>query len=182
MHWLAKFQLFQNAVSDHDGTVSLTCPQGFAENDGVATLEFSTSGQEQVIAVEAVPLDRILHDHGDFSLAKIDVEGHELRVLRGGAKFFSRQVKNIVFEDHEGPASPVAELLQRFGFTVLQFGWTLRGLKFATPAEGRLSKRYEAPNYIATKDAAEVLERVAPLDGRYFAVDHVNRWVRYGNG
>jgi FkbM family methyltransferase len=138
----ARFQLFQNAVSDREGPVSLVCPQDFTANDGVATLESSASQQEQVISVEAVTLDRIFDDGGDFSVAKIDVEGHELHVLRGGAKFLSSRVRHIVFEDHDGPASPVGELLQQFGFTLLQFGWSLSRLKFASASEGRLSKRY----------------------------------------
>jgi FkbM family methyltransferase len=158
----AEFRLFQKAVSDREGPVSLVCPQDFAANDGVATLETSALSQEQVISVEAVTLDRIFDDRDEFSVAKIDVEGHELHVLRGGAKFLSSRVRHVVFEDHEGPGSPVAELLQEFGFTLLQFGWSLSRLKFATAAEGRLTKRYEAPNFIATKDAGEVLERCRP--------------------
>jgi FkbM family methyltransferase len=158
----ARCELFQSAASDREGQVSLACPQAFAANDGVATLESSAMRAEQVIAVEAVMLDRTLNDRGEFTAAKLDVEGHELQVLRGGAELFRNRVRHIVFEDHDGPASPVCELLQQFGFTLLQFGWSLRRLEFASTAQSRLSRRYEAPNFIATKDAGEVLERCRP--------------------
>ncbi len=152
-------ELFEKAVSDRAGKVSLACPDEFSHNDGVACVADSATGTAEMIQVDAVTLDELLAMRGPFELAKIDVEGHELQVLRGGARTFQECVTHVVFEEHRGPGSPVCHWLEAAGFRLLQFGWSLRRLVVAEPVGMPLARSYEAPNLIATRNPELVLER-----------------------
>jgi FkbM family methyltransferase len=151
-------ELYERAVSDCSTRVNLLAPNEFNKNDGLARVVATDCAGGDLIPVQAVTLDALLADRGVFAVAKIDVEGHELKVIQGGAQLFADKVMHVVFEDHAGPSSPVCQLLQKMGFSILQFGWSLRRLIFASLGNGSLSRRYDAPNFIATKHPNDVLE------------------------
>jgi FkbM family methyltransferase len=153
-------KLYQAAVGDRSRPVRLVCPDGFEDNDGIAHVaENGTATAGIEIQVPGVTLDEVLGKCGIFSLAKIDVEGHELAVLKGGEHIFRDRVTHVIFEEHRGHSSEVCALLVSFGFSLLQFSWSMRGLCIG-PIDGRCKARsYEAPNYIATKDPQDVFAR-----------------------
>lgn len=68
-------------------------------------------------SIEAVPLDDLVrHRPGDIIL-KVDVEGHELAVLRGaGESLASGRVRAVFIDGYPpGDAAPIADLLRRHG-------------------------------------------------------------------
>jgi FkbM family methyltransferase len=152
-------ELYENAVSNRAGNVTLVCPAEFMSNDGVAQVADWVVASGDEIQVQAIILDELLNDRGCFTVAKIDVEGHELQVLQGGATTFQDRVTHVVFEEHRGPGSPVCQLLESMGFRLLQFGWSLRSLLISDPIGSKLARSYEAPNFIATRKPDEVCER-----------------------
>jgi FkbM family methyltransferase len=149
----AACRTFQAALSDRDGEVRLETPDEFSGNQGTARV---TSGNGA--PVEAVRLDSLLAGR-EVGILKVDVEGHELSVLRGADdSLASGRVRHVVFENHAGPGSPVCQLLTEYEYSLFEVGWRLRGLTLSLPGSDT-HKRYEAPSYLATRDPEGALER-----------------------
>ncbi len=89
---------------------------------------------------------------GTINLLKIDVEGHEMEVFKGGINALqAKKIINILFEEHES-SSPIFDFLESFGYTVfyLQKGLLKLNLK---PRNFKHNSAFEPPNYLATLDA-----------------------------
>ena len=120
---LRKFQnkvtLIWNGLSDCYTKAALV--QKSKLNIGTVQLNWNTSikGDKQV---ETIRLDDISSLFSDRKVAiKLDVEGHELNVLKGGMKFLMKVNVHLIqleFSSHWNKASGVAisELLQKFRF------------------------------------------------------------------
>jgi FkbM family methyltransferase len=145
----------ETALSDRTGEVTFwvnTSQSGFSGLRRHGDGEFKSLSVESARLDDALPLDR------RFDLVKIDVEGAELLVLRGGAEFFRRDRPTVLFEC--GPDGPAM-----FGFTpddlfneVVGFGYsvhTTRGWLAADPPldlsgfRHALEYPYEAFNFVA---------------------------------
>ena len=68
---------YQLALSDREGFCKVTAPEG---NQGNATLRESRISPTRMTTLDSLTLN---DGHNDVSVMKIDVEGHELPVLRG---------------------------------------------------------------------------------------------------
>jgi FkbM family methyltransferase len=90
------------ALSDHPGTAVLRIPIRSAKPDpGRATIEAGNllsgaSGILEEIEVELVTLDRAIDEPVGF--IKIDVEGHELKVLQGAVRILREDRPNMIVE------------------------------------------------------------------------------------
>lgn len=78
---------------------------------------------EAGIAVRIERMDDLLAGReGDIVLVKIDVEGHEEQVLRGGIETLRRHAPVVVFEQHRGEfaggTTPSIEILRGLGYTI----------------------------------------------------------------
>lgn len=143
----APCRVFDSALSDTDGEGRLEVPDGFGENQGLARLA-PTGG----VPIRTVRLDTLLGDR-DLGVLKVDVEGHELNVLRGtAAALAAGRVRHVVFEDHVGAHSPVRDFLREHGYSLYRIGWRLSGPVLGPVDVG--GRRYEAPSYLATRDPA----------------------------
>lgn len=92
-------------------------------------------------------------DEREYAFMKLDVEGHEEAALKGAETLVSqKKIKNILFEDHQGPGSPAWLYLQKCGYHLYSFGWEFGGVRVADADKGDLTKTYEAPNYWASSD------------------------------
>ena len=84
----------QVAVSDEPGTAQLLVPEHHNRQvTAQGSLAHGFDGQDvavQKIEVPLVRLDDVLGPDVDVDFVKIDVEGHEMSVLRGGAGMFRR--------------------------------------------------------------------------------------------
>ncbi|MBI3450700.1 MAG: FkbM family methyltransferase [Acidobacteria bacterium] len=153
----ARVELRNKALSVRAGEARLTIPHGFDKNDGIARLEEGGGSPEAGIAVETETLDGIM-GRRTASVMKLDVEGHELAVIKGGGETLRRgAIRHIVFEDHQGPESPVSSLLRNHRYALFQIGWRIFGPRLEPTEARRICSSYEAPSYLATLDPENAL-------------------------
>jgi FkbM family methyltransferase len=148
------------AVSDTSGTVTMA--------RGEASYRASVHGSGERVQVPAVTLDEYVLEHGldRLDLLKIDTEGHEAAVLRGGIGQLERGGIEFVLCECEFTARPqephadfraLQDLLEPLGYRVVSFytggvdnlGWIWGDVLFrhATgprdPSSGALSPHVE---------------------------------------
>ena len=111
------------AASDVAETAVLRTPKGNASGTGLATLSPTNTLGGSVFSttnVAARPLDKIVGEDVPVGFIKIDVEGHELAVLRGANQLLSRWRPNLLIEAEErhrdGAVASVVQFLQPFGY------------------------------------------------------------------
>ncbi len=100
--------LHQLALSDHSGETSFHHVVSNPAYSGLRERTYKVEEQVQKIQVRTERLDDLLGDQHKLDFLKIDVEGGELQVLKGGAATIARCKPVIVFEhglgasDHYG--------------------------------------------------------------------------------
>jgi FkbM family methyltransferase len=148
----------QAAVSSTRGSLPLAIdPDTFARNKGTASLEHAATGDST--SVQTVRLDDELA--GPVGVLKLDVEMHELQALRGAESLLSgRQIRDIVFEEHESPPTPVTDLLESHGYTILGIRQGLSGPIISAPADAHRLKSWDPPALLATTDLERAVRRL----------------------
>jgi FkbM family methyltransferase len=156
-----RITLFNMALSDQVATMTLSLPAGFQENRGIAHLTDAdaVAGDEtEQYQVATTTLDALSDCFPPVSVMKMDVEGHELSVLRGGSAFFQRhKPRDILFEDHDGYPSPVTRTLEELGYRILSIRAGMSG-PFLGPAPGAGARH--GRDYLATLDPERVQSRM----------------------
>lgn len=155
-------ELHRIALSDRAGEAMLVCDEGFAKNRGsgrIVTNEPAAVKGKRLSVVTA-RFDDVLGDR-DVAVAKIDVEGHELAVLRGAeCTLATGRIEHIVYEDFGGADSPVHRLLGQHGYSVYALGWTTyRPVLTAVGRGPAIDTAWESPNYLATRNPAKAFHR-----------------------
>jgi FkbM family methyltransferase len=116
-------QVSRCAVSDRDGSLELFYPQGHLGR-GTASRTIDEPGR--TVSVPAHRIDDLLPAALAVDLVKIDVEGHELQVLRGMEDVLRRSPDiKILFEKLEGSggdSEAVAQLLAGCGLLLYGVG------------------------------------------------------------
>lgn len=121
-------EVFPCALSDTSGKTTLYLPLGHDRFEGCATLDRGNPSYGQGIAyeVEMIRLDE-LRISEPIGAMKVDVEGHELAVLRGGQSTLERDRPNLVIEAEERHRKDAVATLRDFltpmgyrGFFVFQ--------------------------------------------------------------
>ncbi len=108
----------QAAVSDEPGTAQLLVPEHHNRQvTAQGSLAHGFDGQDvavQKIEVPLVRLDDVLGPDVDVDFVKIDVEGHEMSVLRGGADMFRRCRPAMLIEIEQRHLSvPIADVFRQ---------------------------------------------------------------------
>jgi FkbM family methyltransferase len=161
---IAPVELHRAAVSEAAGTGELASGPRFHQNMGVASLHGRGPSTDQVSLVE-VAVQRL--DDGlagrQVGLLKIDVEGHEPDVLRGGRGLLEAGlVRDVVFEDHEPYPDACTELLQGAGYRLFSLHNDLFGLRLVAPSDRGPTRPWPGPSYLATRDPERALARLSP--------------------
>lgn len=145
------------AASSVRGMADLGEGDSFLENNGSAAL--GASGSTFSVATET--LDQVVGDDM-VGVMKIDVEGHELSVLQGARRILgAHKVRDVIFEEHGPPPTPVTELLDAFGYTVLRFWQGRFGVSLSPSGATPDVASWDAANYLATLDPERAQRRVA---------------------
>jgi FkbM family methyltransferase len=112
------------ALSDRPGLATLHIAT--AGNTGMTTLSPQPGGEYAARAIVATSRGDDLVSAGQVpapTVVKLDVEGHEARVLDGmAATLASAACRRVVFEDAPGEATPVKDRLRAAGFAVAPLG------------------------------------------------------------
>ena len=152
-------ELSRLAISDREGTARLYIPQSFSKNRGLATLA-NVEGGTAAIDVAAKLLDQILGDRS-VAMLKVDVEGHESSVMRGGMRSLEAgSIRDIIYEEYQRP-SPVAELLRSSGYRIYFLRQGFSGPKLLDPDQCFPDLSWETPNYLATLDPSRARQRMS---------------------
>jgi FkbM family methyltransferase len=152
---IANLELHSVALSDEAGQFTLNLPD--TGNLGTASLEPSSATARIPVAVRhAGEFLESLRIEGEY-VVKIDVEGHEGKVLAGLASFLARRPpKGIVFESHEHKyhgkdfyQGQAYQTLSAAGFRVFQIHKSLTALKYSEvpPCDGMP----EATDFVAVR-------------------------------
>lgn len=154
------------ALSELKGECDFFIPTGFDENQGLGFIASDANahlmGTAQKLAkVEMTTLDDEYADK-DIHLMKIDTEGSELMVLKGGQKLMNqKKIHNIVFEDHELYPTPLTKFLESNGFTLFALQRGLLGPRIA-PASQNRKETWEPNSFLATlhsESISQVMEK-----------------------
>jgi FkbM family methyltransferase len=154
------------ALSNREGNARLGVPKGFSKNRGLCFLVSEGAAAESSASfydVEATTLDRLLEPgQPDIGLLKMDCEGHELQVLEGAGNLFaSGRIRDVVFEEHKPPPTPVTNLLEANGYSVFHLDGKLLGPVTAPIDKPYVRKIKDAPNYLATLKPSRSKARLA---------------------
>jgi len=160
----AQVELHNVGLSDTQGAGSLDPGPEWQNNRGMARVTGPAADGGARIKIQLRMLDDLLPPGTKCGVCKIDVEGHELQVLRGAMKALAGgAIRDIVFEDLAGSGTPMQMLLLEHGFTLFALQQRLFG-----PVLRRLDKEQRAKsdgntyNFLATKDPERALARFRP--------------------
>jgi FkbM family methyltransferase len=107
------------ALSNQEGEAFLDLGEGWATNNGLARLAENGKQGGKVLPVRIATLDRVVGPETKVGFCKLDVEGHELKVLAGASTLLERKrIRDILFEDLGPYPSAVQEHLAGMGFTL----------------------------------------------------------------
>jgi FkbM family methyltransferase len=144
------------ALSDAARRAPLFLPEDWRANTGVARLDAPRNSAPAPAAVDCQALDDAGIPEAP-ELMKLDVEGHELAVLRGAARTLE-SLRDIVFEDFGSYPTPAMSLLEQNGFRIFALYRTLSRPILAGP-ERRDVPTEADPNYLATRDPERARKR-----------------------
>jgi FkbM family methyltransferase len=131
------------------GSAYLEIPEQFSTNRGMAKL--GDSGVQ--IRTETL-------DEYPATFAKVDVEGFEADVFRGGTHALrSHRLRDIVFEDFGQFPTPAARILLDYGYKLYRIDKSLFG-PVLIPPDQPASDRFNAPNFLATVDPVRAEDRI----------------------
>jgi FkbM family methyltransferase len=118
---IANVKCLNLAASDSAGLAKLYVPND--GNLGHATMTANQHASFTEVSIECRTLDSIMDEHAGgrpIGLIKMDVEGHELKVLKGARRTLLRYRPPVLFEALSVPdAKECAELLFKCGYTRL---------------------------------------------------------------
>lgn len=160
---LGAIEVIQAGVSSESGTGLLHIPDGFRENRGLASLSKPIESGFHDVSVELIALDDLLVD-ASIGMMKLDVEGHELSVLKGAERLIRKtKIRDIIFEEHNELPTPVTDYLEDSGYTVFSLDYTVFRPQAEPVRKGQRNKRRDAPNYLATAAPERAQERLAKI-------------------
>jgi len=154
-------ELHNVGLSDMQAAGCLDPGPEWQNNRGMARVTGSAADGGAGIKIQLQTLDHLFPPDAKCGVCKIDVEGHELQVLRGAAKVLAGDaIRDIVFEDLSGSGTPVQQLLLEHGFTLFAlqqrlFGPVLRRLE----SQRHPKSDDDTCNFLATNDPGRALAR-----------------------
>jgi FkbM family methyltransferase len=166
----------QIAIGEANGQVFLHTDAWFKTNRGTAWISSQkvSVGDPHATArlVSVRTLDGLLPQNQTIGVAKIDVEGNALSVLRGMTHLLQqRRVRDIVFEEENCFPAPTHTLLKENGYAIFGLEDSFWGVKTLPSAPPRYDQTFgPKPNYLATLKPERAMSRLRPPIWRSFGV------------
>ena len=91
-------------------------PFGLGEEERIAYLEDNLVIGKQGLEIQIKTLDEVIPETEKISLVKIDVEGYELNVLKGGRRMFERDKPYLFIEIWKQNFKKVNQFLNRMSY------------------------------------------------------------------
>jgi FkbM family methyltransferase len=156
-----KVDLRRIAIGSQCGVIKFTCDDGSTLNHAISDSLYYKNKATDIINVPVECLDDIFDDNRSYFL-KIDVEGYESEVIKGGARFFEKNNIIAVIMELNGNSSDY------FGIDESEIDLSMRKMNFSPyryfPFERKLeeipSYNSEGTNTIYIRDLDEVLRRI----------------------
>jgi|UPI000369B780 FkbM family methyltransferase len=161
-----KFIIQNIAISEASGYVKLRMNESFFRNRGLAFVVNQEEPEKQLssqtvqdILVESSCLDKIFL-HQEIGVLKIDVEGHELQVLKGARKLLEQgKIRDCVFEEHREYPTPVTDFLETMGYTIFRIHRYLTKPALLSPKSKVARTHWQPTSFLATRDTERVIKR-----------------------
>jgi FkbM family methyltransferase len=119
--WSANVQVHGYGLGDQKGVLDL---MENSTNWGASSILIGDKSSKNVVSIEIRTLDSCALDATKLCFVKIDVEGFEAQVIKGGAKMLMSRQPVMVLEQHAsefaGGTSPALDLLTSMGY---RFCW-----------------------------------------------------------
>lgn len=162
---IAKFNntyLQEYALSEGSGELKMFISDNFKTNEGIGKITYSQEEEGELFVVKSTTLDSFLRDTNDLiSLMKIDVEGHELELLKGAESVLSKkQIVNIIFECDD-KSSKVFEILEYHGYEIFRIEKGFIRVRLADRFSKSKIAPWESTNYLATIEADTVRKSIS---------------------
>jgi FkbM family methyltransferase len=146
------------ALGDVSGQAQLIETDYFQINRGTARI--AEAKNEEGIRSHPVSMETLdnLFPNDCFELAKIDVEGFELRVLQGAKRLLrEKRIRHVIYEDHDIKSRRLATMLGAEGYSIFSIGYGLLGPKLCElDREIALDRSWESPSFLATIEPVAV--------------------------
>lgn len=163
-----KLEIQHIAISNQRGTVILTIPDSFANNRGLASVvarndvaKQPNSTRLRTVIVESVTLDELLPAPQRIGVFKLDVEGHELHVLKGARNLLQEQrIRDCVFEEHGEYPTEVTKFFENMGYSVFRIKRHFLGPVLLAPDSKVARTRWEPTSFLATQQPERAVGRL----------------------
>jgi FkbM family methyltransferase len=148
---VAPVETHELALSDRAGRAILSVPDNFLQGAGGGSLGPFDHPVAATYQVALATLDSLVS--GPIGVLKLDVQGHELTVLEGASQLLAeRLIRDIVFEDHYAPPTPVMDRLVAGGYTLFRLEQRFSGPLADRDVQAQPRPFCGPPNFVATLD------------------------------
>ncbi|WP_016877375.1 FkbM family methyltransferase [Chlorogloeopsis fritschii PCC 9212] len=161
-----KFVIQNIAVSEARGSVNLRVNESFRSNRGLAFVVTKQEKENELftknikdVRVESCSLDEIFSNQ-EIGVLKIDVEGHELQVLKGAINLLKQgKIRDCVFEEHRDYPTPVTELFETMGYRVFRIHRYLTKPGLLAPNSKIARTHWQPTSFLATRNVERVISK-----------------------
>lgn len=156
----APVELHNVALSDREGEATLDLGSGWAGNHGLARLSESGVGGGKMLQVKVRSLDRVV-GAAKVGFCKLDVEGHEIKVLEGASALLrEKRIRDLLFEDLGPYPSAVQQYVAGLGYTLFALdGRINRPILDPNWQQPQFDGELEGADFLATLEPARAVER-----------------------
>lgn len=157
-----RVELHSIALSDFEGHAFLEAGTAWNRNQGLGRLVTANGEKsENQVQVPVSTLDKIVGADFRAGFCKLDVEGHELSVLRGAVRLLEeRRIRDIVFEDLGPYPGPVQQHLRHAGYTLFALHTRLGGpILDPNWSESQFDGDVEGADFLATFDPGRAQQK-----------------------
>jgi FkbM family methyltransferase len=147
------------AISEQKGTVQLQIPNTFTNNRGLASVATVDEITDKSIVVESMSLDDLFLNSKTIGVVKLDVEGHELQVLKGATQLLKqRKIRDCIFEEHQEYPTPVSSFFEEMGYKVFRIQRSFFKPLLLNPDSKIPRTSWEPTSFIATSNPDRVVD------------------------